>query len=325
MYRHSRLAGTIVGCAATLAIVGCATNTGFAPVGGMTTMAQVQSAGYGSGWVHDGKLTYHVPHYMVSRNHAQPAVSGILFSYYDGPVLVTPHQYLIFWGYQTYGDPDKVAPLLKAYMKRMGGSSHDRIYDQYYETLSGKNIYITDPRGERKGVWFDQTNAVPANPTDAQVAAEALQGVAKFGYDANGSYIVATPTGHSTSGFGTQWCAYHSNTFSGSKLVSYTNLPYMPDAGQNCGSDFIAPPVGESSTDEGVTIVAGHEQGESVTDPNPGTGWYNFQYGEIGDACAWAEGSPPDQVENDKFGKKSYTMQPMYSNATESCVQSYAK
>ncbi len=306
MYRHSRLAGIVLGCAATLAIVGCATNTGVAPVGGMNTMAQVRDA---AGLA---------PHYMVTRNHAHPAVSGILFKYNGGPVLVKPDLYLIFWGYKTYGDPDKVAKLLRNYLKRAGGSSHNNIYTQYYEIVSGSTIYITNPKGQLKGVWFDQTDAVPANPTDLQVQTESLAGVAKFGYDPNGSYIVATPHDHSTSGFGTQWCAYHSNTqTTGGQAVSYTNLPYMPDAGGNCGAGYIQAPKGESPIDEGVTIVEGHEEGESVTDPIPPSGWYNDLYGEIGDACAWQD------IQNDKFGKRSYTMQPMYSNASESCVQSY--
>ncbi len=155
----------------------------------------------------------------------------------------------------------------------------------------------------------------PASPTDAQVAQESLNGVAKFGYNNNASYVVATPHGHNSEGFGTQFCAYHSSVEYESQLVSYTNLPYMPDAGQACGANYLQAPKDESSVDEGVTIVEGHEYGESITDPNPGTGWYNFTAGEIGDACAWMD------IQNDTFGKKSYTMQPMYSNATESCVQ----
>ncbi len=38
---------------------------------------------------------------------------------------------------------------------------------------------------------------------------------------------------------------------------------------------------------------------------------------EIGDICAW------QNIQNDPFGSKSYTMQPMFSNATQSCVHSY--
>jgi hypothetical protein len=56
------------------------------------------------------------------------------------------------------------------------------------------------------GVWDDETDPVPNEPTDAQVAAESRAGVQHFGYDISGSYIVATPNGHSTQGVGTQWC-----------------------------------------------------------------------------------------------------------------------
>ncbi|HVN69243.1 MAG TPA: hypothetical protein VMU38_06320 [Candidatus Binatia bacterium] len=288
---------------------------------GSTAPQQLQShVPMGPDWIQQDGVLYHTPHYFATREAASKQAKvnpDILLNYGNGPVLVAPKAYIIFWGYKTYGDADKVAKLLKSYAKNMGGSGHNNIYTQYYEIVSSTTTYITNPKKQLGGVWMDNTNAVPAHPSDAQVAAEALNGVAKFGYDPNGSYVVATPHGHSSTGFGTQWCAYHSATFSSGKLVSYTNLPYMPDAGSSCGANFTTPPSDESATDEGVTIVEGHEYGESVTDPNPPSGWYNGSEGEIGDICAWQD------IQNDPFGKKSYTSQPMFSNATQSCVQSY--
>ncbi len=316
MHRRSRLLAAL-GCVATLAMVGCAANSAVTPLAGTTQQAQTRIPA-GPDWHFENGVLYHTPHYMATRSAAQRQVSrAILLNYSGGPVLVTPKVYIVFWGYKTYGDPDKVAKLLQTYSKHMGGSSHNNIYTQYYEKTGSTTTYITNPKKQLGGVWYDDTNAVPAHPTDAQVAAESLQLVAKVGYDANASYVVATPTQHSSTGFGTQWCAYHSATMSNNQLVSYTNLPYMPDAGTSCGSDFTTPPSDETSTDEGVTIVEGHEYGESVTDPNPPTGWYNNAEGEIGDICAWTD------IQNDKFGKKQYTMQPMFSNATQSCVQGY--
>jgi hypothetical protein len=318
MYRRSRLAG-ILGCAATLAMVGCAANSGVTPSSGLTTQQQAQSmVPSGPGWKYEGGVLFHVPHYMATRSAArQQFTPAITLNYGGGPVLVKPKAYLIVWGFGTYGDPDGVEALLKTYSRVMGGSGHNRIYTQYSEKVGSKTIFIKDGLKQLGGVWDDNTNPVPSNPTDAQVAAEALAGVAHFGYNANGSYVVATPTGHSSSGFGTQWCAYHGATMSGGKLVSYTNLPYMPDAGGNCGASIITPPSDETATDEGVTIVEGHEWGESVTDPNPPTGWYNFSQGEIGDICAW------QNILNDPFRTNSYTMQPMFSNKTQTCVHTY--
>jgi hypothetical protein len=105
--------------------------------------------------------------------------------------------------------------------------------------------------------------------------------------------------------------------------ISYTNLPYVPDAGPNCGANYWKAPKDESSLDEGVTIVEGHEEGESITDPIYALGWYDpgavkgSNKGEIGDLCAWID------IRNDRFGNKWYSMQPMYSNASESCVHTY--
>ncbi|MBV9333066.1 MAG: hypothetical protein JO146_03585 [Candidatus Eremiobacteraeota bacterium] len=295
-------------------MVGCATNGNVAPV---TPQQQPQvRVPSGPGWVYKDGVLYHQPHYMVTRNAAVKPPS-ISLTYYGGPVQTTPAVYIIFWGYQTYGDRQGVQNLLTTYMTNMGGSGHNNIYTQYYGVVGSNTTYISNPTGQLLGVWNDQTNKVPLHPTDSQVAAEALHGVTHFGYNGNASYIVATPHGRSTSGFRTQWCAYHSNTFTNGNLVSYTNLPYIPDAGSACGSNIISPPSDETGADEGVTIVGGHEQGESVTDPQPNTGWYNTSYGEIGDICAWTN------IQNDPFGSYSYTSQPMFSNATHSCVHSY--
>jgi hypothetical protein len=321
MYKPSRLAG-ILGCAATLAMVGCAANSGVTPSTGTTTTQQSQShvAPFsGPGWIEKDGVLYHVPHLMktrdaVSQNGVQP---NIVLTYFGGPVLVRPKLYLILWGYNTYGDPNGVKPLIKAYARAIGGSGYNNIYTQYYMKSGSQTINIKNERKQFGGGWEDDTNPVPSHPSDAQVAAEALAGVAHFGYDANGSYVVATPHGHSSPGFGSSYCAYHSNTSYNSKLVSYTNLPYMPDAGGNCGANFIGPPSDESGADEGVTIVEGHEYGESVTDPIPGASWYNNQGGEIGDLCAWTN------IQNDPYHNKTYTAQPMFSNASQSCVHTY--
>ncbi len=316
MDKLSRLVG-IAACVSALAAAGCASNSGVTPSSGSPMSLQQQSAVNG-GWVHDGGVSYATPHYMATRNAQRPAVKpDILLGYGNGPVLTKPKMYLIFWGYKANGDADKIKKLLVAYAKSIGGTPYDNIYTQYYDIVGGVKTNILDQKGQYGGAWSDNTTAVPTHPTDSQVAAEALLGVAHFGYNPNASYIVATPHGHSSSGFATSWCAYHSATQYNGQLVSYTNLPYMPDAGQNCGANIISPPSDELGVDEGMTIVEGHEYGESVTDPNPPSGWYNNSYGEIGDICAW------QNIQNDTFRLMSWTAQPMFSNATQSCVHSY--
>jgi hypothetical protein len=303
----------ILGCNVAIALAGCSAN-GLAPGG--NTAAFARPAATGTDWIRAGNMAYHVPQYLPTVSSAKMA-SGKLFQYNGGPVLTNPKAYLILWGYKRYGDPDKVANLLQEYLKVEGGSGHNNIYTQYYQMIGGKTTYIANPRNQYGGVWDDEQDAVPRNPTEEQIAREALRGVAKFGYDSSGSYIVATPHGRNSKGFGTAWCSDHSDAHLNSEYVSYTNLPYIPDAGEACGADFISGPKDERSVDEGVTIIEGNEYGDSVTDPVPGTGWVSYEGGEIGGACVWAD------IENDPFRSKLFTMQPMYSNAGEACVQSY--
>jgi hypothetical protein len=318
MHKFSRFAAAL-GCVAALGMAACSGNGGVTPSAGSNS--QLKSGGglgFDAGWVQKDGITYHVPHYMATRPATRGQVKPMgLLTYRGGPVQVTPTVFLIFWNVAKYGDRQGVEPLLTNYIGHMGGSAHNNIYVQYSEVVNGNTIYVTNPSNQYGGSWEDSTNLEPRHPTDSQIAAEAIRGVQHFGYNASASYVVVTPHGRSTSGFGTQWCAYHSATTSNGNLVSYTDLPYIPDAGANCGSNIISPPSDESGADEGVTIVEGHEQGESVTDPNPPTGWYNNSYGEIGDICAWTN------IQNDPFGSFSYSSQPMYSNASNSCVHSY--
>lgn len=312
MVKLSRLAGAVT-CAAVVALAACSGNSSLTPTSGTPAGMQSQA-------MHSNGATQIKPIYMRTRYSAAPNVQpNILLNYSNGPVLAKPKMYLIFWGYKAAGDPDQVKPLMLLYAKSIGGTPYNNIYTQYYGPT---NIDIKNPLGQFGGAWADNTNPIPAHPTDSQVAAEALAGIAHFTakhpFNPNGSYVVLTAHNHSSQGFGSSWCAYHSATQYNGQLVSYTNMPYAPDAGGNCGANFIQPPNDESGTDEGMTIVLGHEYGESVTDPNPPTAWYNQLYGEIGDICAWTD------IENDTFKNGTvFTAQPMFSNASQSCVHHY--
>ena len=310
MSKFSHIAAGL-GFLLAVALQGCGASTNVAP--------STSFAPSGPDWIYAHGVLYHRPHYALVRGaQAKITPAEIPFvPYQGGLVTVAPKFYLIFWDYKKYGDANKLAPLLETYTKNMGGSGHNNIETQYYENAGKKKKYITNAANQFGGSWDDES-PIAKHPTDADVAAESLRGVAHFGFDPNGVYIVATPHGHSEAGFGTIWCSYHSDTSYGKQLVPYANLPYMTDAtsGIKCGANIIKPPSDESGMDEGMTIMAGHEYGETITDPYPFSGWSGSN-GEIADACQW------QNIANDQFGTKSYAMQPMVSDATESCVQVY--
>jgi hypothetical protein len=306
MHNVSRLAG-IFACAATLAATGCAGGSAVTP------NAQAANAARPSAFTHPVHL---MPVFNGFERSVNPDATNA--TYGGGRLLYKPKMYIIFWGFKKAGDPDKVAKLLESYQKSIGGSAYNNIYTQY----NGAKKYITNPKNQSGSFWMDDKDAIPTSPTDGQVAAESELGVKHFGYNSSGSYVVVTAHDHSTSGFGTDFCAYHSSiTDSKGELVSYTNLPYIPDAGQSCGANYqnINPPPGETTANEGTSIVEGHEYGESITDPDPFSGWTNPSWSEIGDICAWTD------IQVDPYGKKKFVAQPMWSNATSSCVHSYSK
>ncbi len=147
------------------------------------------------------------------------------------------------------------------------------------------------------------------------------------GYNPNATYFVFTPHGHSMSGFGTSWCAWHDEPTSGTDMA-YAYMPYMPDAGTSCGRNFVNRTNNSYGNGyfDGFSIVGGHEYAEAMTDPHPERTSTNFGWitstglsgEEIGDLCAWASNST-----NITLGSHFYAVQPLWSNASSSCVTSY--
>lgn len=234
-------------------------------------------------------------------------------TYGGGAVQTSPEIFVVFWGWQgpgdTQADPLGEASLLLNFFSSIGGNGWMNIDTQYYQVANGQTQCITNPVTEIAGVWYD--SSAPPNPySQNDVQSEAYRAMQHFGYSPNANYFVATPTGYTTPGFIKNFCAYHSVEYAGNDAVAYTAFPYVPDAGAPCGAGAVNTP----GPLDGVSIVGGHEEAETQTDPVPGYGW-GGPLGEIADACAWQnlESNP-----NAGF----YPTQPLWDNVTGSCAQS---
>ncbi|MDE2101360.1 MAG: hypothetical protein KGL39_29200 [Patescibacteria group bacterium] len=238
-----------------------------------------------------------LPHIM--RVRFDNVVQSTNLAYNGGAVLVKPVVYLDLWG---FAPSDPVAQRLISLYSSVGGSEWLSTVSQYCQK---PNVYIQNPTGMLAQVWSDTDNPVPHAPTQAQIAAEAKVVAARFGIDeSNASVVVAMPHGVVPAGFGISYCAWHNNDGN----LSYTNMPYIPDAGSGCGAGLDGDPLA------GVSIVAGHEYAESITDPQPPSGW-SIPSGEIGDLCAWQD------IKEVSLNGVSFPMQPLYSNEARGCVQ----
>ena len=264
----------------------------------------------------------------IARAAATAQASANNLYYHGGVggigVETAPKIYLVIWGSQwNNNDPSGEQAILKSFFAGIGGSSWYNSVTQYCQGIpSGSSTctsnFAGNPAGIYAGVWVDNSAKAPSRPSQSQIAAEAVRAAQHFGNTTAGKnasvqYVIASATHNSSSGFGTQYCAYHSSTSSSYGNVAYTNLPYITDAGASCGANFNG--LGPKA---GITIVGGHEAGETATDQFPNGGWLDSSGAENGDKCAWTSGTA-----NVSFSTGVFPVQPLWSNRTSGCAISY--
>ena len=249
-------------------------------------------------------------------------------------VEAAPRVYLVFWGSQwSNNDPSGEAAILQNFLGDVGGSPWLNSVTQYCqgvasgtEFCNGSGTGAGNPSGILVDVWYDTASAAPSRPRQSDLAAEAVRaagwfGNIQFGTNDSAQYVIATASGNNPQGFGRQYCAWHSYTGSSYGNLAYTNLPYITDAGASCGANFNG--LGPSA---GITIVEGHELGETMTDQFPAGGWLDSGGAENGDKCAWIS-SGQGATSNINLSTGSYPVQSLWSNAYDSgkggCVMAY--
>lgn len=239
-------------------------------------------------------------------------------SYHGGPVQTAPKLYIVEWGtWGSSGDPDGVASYYNSFINGIGGSQWLSSVTQYGEPASP---YVGNSANIYSGVWND-TSSIPSltssSTYQSRIAAEAQKAAAHFGnYTSNASYVIMLPHNVAVYNFAADsnslsaYCAWHSYTTANGSTIAYTNFPYMPDAGASCGVGSVNSP----GTLDGVSIVGGHEQAETETDPLLNA-WYEGRGSENGDLCAWKN------LQDTKFSTGTFPTQPLWSNSANACVQ----
>ena len=273
----------------------------------------------------------HIAHIMLTREgmrnlRLHPSASGPL-NYRGGPVQTTPKVVLILWGMSS---SDAEAVRLQNFFNAVGGSAWQNVNHQYTQNDGGgfctssevnTSICAGNQSGELLATVVD-SSSVPKKPSQSSVASEAAKWANTYGHGPQINYFVAIEKGHDPSGFRSSWCAFHSDTGSGSSEVSYTDFPYQTDAGANCGEDFIN--SGSNGTLDGVTVVGGHEYSETITDPEPSSGWVDSSGSEIGDKCAWLKPPATDvSMGGSTLGVNYFPVQGLWSDAVNGCAVSY--
>ena len=224
--------------------------------------------------------------------------------YHGGPVIHTAKVVAIFWGAEWTGSGAATASHITGFFQNFGTTGEYKVITQYGDgggNVNGVSIDTT--------AFFDSSSP-PTNASDSVVQGEVAHyidtqqgGVG----DSSTIYEVFLPStsyasfGSQTScgGPNLQFCAYHSDFIHNGVDVKYSSMPYP-----GCGGC-----LGGLAVVDALTATSSHELSEAITDPVPGTGWYDDAQGEIGDICAW------------QFKKiDGYTVQLEWSNEQNQCV-----
>ncbi len=294
----------------------------------------------------------------VTNLSAHGGINGIEVT--TGP----PQVYVVFYGsqwgtqgtdgngYATFtGDTAGMAPRIQAMFKGLGTNNElwSGVQTQYCDgaangaqTCAAGLPHVGYPTGGAlAGVWYDNSVASGAQVNGNTLAKEAVLAAAHFGnttaaQNRSVQYVIVSPTGTHPDGFNTPtggFCAWHdyngdAGLTGGAAPSSYgdiafTNLPYIPDMGGSCGANYVN--AGAAGTLDGVTIVGGHEFAETITDQNPGGGWWDNATGmENSDKCSWNGVGGTTGAQNITFATGSFAMQSNWSNEVSACQIAHA-
>ena len=279
-------------------------------------------------------------HKEGAASTASQAAAVLRVLYHGGRVEVAPKAYLVVYGSQwKNNDPDKEVVTLVQFLSGLEGPT-DRWSNTLTQYCQGApaGAHSCGPRTTKivhptvsplfPNVFFDDATPAPAVPSDSDFEAETRRAAEHFGnktstLNLNKIYIIATAKGYNADGLGSDFCAWHSYAPSRFGNLAFVNLPYVSQAGSNCGSGFVNKP----GRDDGITMVAGHEFAEAATDPFPG-GWFDnsSDENEIADKCSWLIPGLPGGAANVTFPTGTFPVQSLWSNnfgTAGGCVISY--
>jgi hypothetical protein len=230
------------------------------------------------------------------QSHAAPA--GAHLTYFNGPLIPNVEVCTIFWGtnWDTSPSAKKLMDKLNAFFKAILVSP---LMDQLAEySVPGQKI----GHGKLIGTKIITASAPVTSVTDTAIRAQLTKWIkAKIvpPTTKNTLYFIYLEPGIVSIMGGSRschsFCGYHNNN----GKVYYSVMPYPSCDG--C--------LGGMSVFDALTGTSSHELCEAITDPVPGSGWYDHANGEIGDICPW------------NFKKVAgYKVQLEWSNQKNKCV-----
>lgn len=245
--------------------------------------------------------------------------------------------------------------LIGHFLRNIGGTPYWNINSTYFQNHGGSTDYIHNTLGY-SGYWAaNQRVTIGTKTFNAPVSGDSVsqlqmatvieQGFASgaLTYDPSTLYMIFTGSGVNLGGgfssTALQYCAWHSAYRAGDgRIVQYSAMPYDADftpAHRAANGGYCVPQTGAPNGDvgaDGTVSAMAHEIEETATDPVSlwdkkfFYGWYDVNFGENADKCAYTYGPTPVPRNALGFydmmvGGKPFLVQQNWSNVkTEGCL-----
>jgi len=261
-----------------------------------------------------------------AARHAQTSAKAatVAITYHGGPVMTAATTKLYYIWYGNWSSYAKAQQILVAFGTSIGGTPAFNVNTSYYNGSKQHVVNSVQLAGQYSDNYSKGKSLSDQNILDIVTAAINAGGVPN---DPNALYFVLTsPDVNETSGFGSQYCGWHTNATIGKNDVKYSFVGNpLTIAPSGCGVNNPSP-NGDGGADA-MTSVMYHELSETVSDPD-GNAWYDKNGEENGDKCAWNFGTTftasNGAKANQTFGSRNWLLQQMWLNVgSGSCVQKY--
>jgi hypothetical protein len=258
------------------------------------------------------------------KGFARGAARTNAIVYHNGPVMTSgANVYYIWYGNWT---GNSATTILTDLMQNFTGSPIFNTNNSYY---NGAKVRVPNTVNYIQSTTDNYSLGASLSDANIETIVASAISSGRLPKDTNGVYFVLTSKDvKETSGFGSQYCGWHTNGTIGGSDIKYA---FVGDASTQAPTGCIAltatqSPNGNLGAD-GMASVIFHELSETVTDPDLNA-WYDRQGNENADKCAWTFGTTyapsSGKIANVKLGNRDYLLQRNWVNSGSGfCSLSY--
>jgi hypothetical protein len=193
----------------------------------------------------------------------------------------------------------------------IGASDYFNIEKTYYQQVNGSaKDFVKGPVSYAKGITDNYSKGKALSDADIQTIVTSHINDKSLPLDTSGVYFVLTSSDVAeTSGFCSQYCGWHNNFALGASDIKFSFIGNAATCLQGCAPDNAKiSPNGNPGVD-GMASVITHELMETISDPDPSSGWTDASGNENADKCAYVYGNEQTSSNGAKFNMKLGGMQ----------------